>query len=77
MEPLDSARYLSVSKAKGFLFQFADDDPYIALDERRTLFDEAPAPRAMFLYHTGHALDLQMVFDDRIEWLKVHLYSRR
>jgi hypothetical protein len=73
MSVLDPPNYLQQTKAKAFLFQFANRDRYIKADRSDVLFDAAPAPKTMMVYVANHSLDVPAAHVDRIAWLIAQL----
>jgi cephalosporin-C deacetylase-like acetyl esterase len=73
MSVLDPPNYLQQTKAKAFLFQFANRDRYIKPDRSYALFDAAPAPKTMMVYVANHSLDVPAAHADRLAWLTAHL----
>jgi hypothetical protein len=69
MKPLDPLPYLRSSRARGFLFQFADVDKYIPTAKAKSFFDAAPIPKGIFFYHTDHSVRDAMAYTDRVSWL--------
>lgn len=69
MKLLDPVAYLPNSHAQAYLFQFADVDEYVPMEKAITVFNAAPTPRTMAVYHTGHTMQSAIVFADRMAWL--------
>jgi cephalosporin-C deacetylase-like acetyl esterase len=69
MSALEPTKYLAVSHAAGYFFQFARQDEYIAPDHALAFFAAAPTPRTMAIYSTDHAMQSNLVFNDRLSWL--------
>jgi dienelactone hydrolase len=74
MEPLDPLPYLTRSRAKGFLFQFASHDEFIGAASASAFAAAAPLPRGVFLYDTDHALNIPGARADRLAWLETRLF---
>ena len=72
---IESAR--AEAKAKGFLFQFAARDHYIAAPRAEAFIAAAPLPKGVFWYDTGHALAVPDAFADRQAWLAEKLFGAR
>lgn len=74
MEPLDPLPYLTRSKARGFLFQFASHDEYVTLAAATQFFSAARPPRAMNVYDARHDLNVPLARRDRLDWLQARLF---
>ncbi len=69
MSSLDSSAYLSQASALGYFFQFARRDRYIPLDRAFAFFDAAPEPRTLAIYDATHAMESDVISQDRLAWL--------
>lgn len=73
MAPLDPLPYLTNSKAKGFLFQFASHDEYITPQHAIEFFSASPLPHALDAYDASHDLNVPLARQDRLDWLQSRL----
>lgn len=73
MAPLDPGGYMAQSHAAAFFFQFAAKDEYITPQRELEFFNEAPLPRAMYVYAADHSLQVPQAFADRQAWLLLRL----
>ena len=76
MAVLDPPQYLRESKARAYLFQYADNDRYIKADRAYPVFDAAPAPKSMVVYAADHSLNVPQARAERNEWLIAHLVPK-
>ncbi len=75
LDVLDITGGLGGSKAKAFLFQFAQHDRYIAPDRAARFSDGSPLPRAVMTYDADHSLSIPAAFADRQAWLREQLFE--
>lgn len=76
MAALDPPQYLRQSKARAYLFQYANKDRYIKPDRAYPVFEAAPAPKAMAVYVAGHSLNVPQARAERNAWLIAHLVPK-
>ena len=66
--PIEPEKMIASAQAK-LLFQFAEQDHYISLEEAQSFVKHAPSDAEIQFYPTGHAMDLSTVYFDRKRWL--------
>lgn len=68
LEPVDPITVISGARTP-LLFQFGERDFYIAAMTGLGLMRAAPEPKTLLSYDTGHAMDLDRIRADRLDWL--------
>lgn len=73
LAPVDIVASLQRSKARAFLFQFAQADSYIPVDNALRFAMASGLPRAIYFYAAPHSLAVPQATADRTAWLLSHL----
>jgi dienelactone hydrolase len=63
-------RFIALAAPAPVLFQFANRDHYVPLDDAETYYQAAADPKAMKVYEADHAMEGDDIRQDRIDFLR-------